>query len=216
MENSVIVDEHMCVALVGFNNLVAASISHYLNVQNAINTISLSEHDNLRGSFSDVVKVDAIIYNADRVDFKTIVKSARDHGLKDQPKICVFREAMDPAFTKVAFREKVDGIFDSHVSLEALPEALRLVVQGERFVPATVFQLESIDQCDSAKSGKDLTALELSVLSLMSEGDTNKEVALKTGSTEVKVKMWSRSICQKLNARNRTHACMIAVRLGMI
>ncbi|RGP36916.1 hypothetical protein D1012_12245 [Pseudotabrizicola alkalilacus] len=45
---------------------------------------------------------------------------------------------------------------------------------------------------------------------------TNKEIARIEGFTEVIVKMHMRSICAKLNAKNRTHAAMIARQMSII
>jgi two-component system nitrate/nitrite response regulator NarP len=44
----------------------------------------------------------------------------------------------------------------------------------------------------------------------VSEGKTNKAIAIELDSTEVAIKMKMRGICSKLDAKNRAHAAMIA------
>ena len=54
-----------------------------------------------------------------------------------------------------------------------------------------------------------------SMLRAVRDGLMNKEIAARMGLSEVTVKMHVRSICSKLNARNRTQAAIIAETLGL-
>lgn len=56
----------------------------------------------------------------------------------------------------------------------------------------------------------------MSVLRLLVKGQTNKEIARELDSTEVRVKMHLRSICSRLNAKNRTQAALIAEHSGLV
>lgn len=51
---------------------------------------------------------------------------------------------------------------------------------------------------------------------MLSEGRTNKEIANLFDDTEVAVKMHMRSICRKLNARNRAHVVTIGKERGLL
>jgi DNA-binding NarL/FixJ family response regulator len=61
-----------------------------------------------------------------------------------------------------------------------------------------------------------LSPAELRVLSLIAEGNTNKEIAEVLSLTEDAVKGQVRNILSKLGANDRTHAVTIAVRRGII
>ena len=61
-----------------------------------------------------------------------------------------------------------------------------------------------------------LTVREESILRLMAEGKTNKAIADKLGFAEVTVKKHVQEIIAKLYASDRTHAAVIAMRLGVI
>jgi DNA-binding NarL/FixJ family response regulator len=77
---------------------------------------------------------------------------------------------------------------------------------------ASASSTEGVDEPNT----ESLTELELSILRFAADGMTNKEIALQIDGTEVAVKMHMRAICQKLNARNRTHAAIIARQLTLI
>jgi DNA-binding NarL/FixJ family response regulator len=61
-----------------------------------------------------------------------------------------------------------------------------------------------------------LTSREESILRLMAEGKTNRAIAETLGFAEVTIKKHVQDIIAKLYASDRTHAAIIAVRLGFI
>jgi DNA-binding NarL/FixJ family response regulator len=66
-------------------------------------------------------------------------------------------------------------------------------------------------------SGEDaLTAREIEVLRLIALGNANKEIAVQLSSTEEAVKSRVKHILVKLNANDRTHAAMVALKRGII
>jgi DNA-binding NarL/FixJ family response regulator len=61
-----------------------------------------------------------------------------------------------------------------------------------------------------------LSPLEVRVLRLIAEGNSNKEIAARLSVTEDSVKGHVRNILSKLGANDRTHAAMIGIRRGII
>ncbi|MHC9237373.1 response regulator transcription factor [Pseudooceanicola sp. 502str34] len=61
-----------------------------------------------------------------------------------------------------------------------------------------------------------LTPRELDVVRAIAAGDSNKEIARSLGLQEVTVKLHVKTLSRKLNARNRTHAAMLARDLRLI
>ena len=88
---------------------------------------------------------------------------------------------------------------------------IRLVMAGRRGIPTAV----------AAKLAEHtpriaLTPREIEVVSLMSTGLTNAQIAGRIGRTEETVKVHVKNILQKLDVRDRTAAVTIAVRRGFI
>jgi len=63
--------------------------------------------------------------------------------------------------------------------------------------------------CTCGKS--ELTPREGDVLAMLKKGDTNKEIADALGLQVVTIKLHVRGIMRKFNAKNRTHAVVMAL-----
>ena len=92
-----------------------------------------------------------------------------------------------------------------------LVRAIRAVHAGQKAIPADVaVQLSGYIAADA------LSPREIEVLSTISEGKSNKIVADKLQITEDTVKGHVSSIMSKLQANDRTHAVLIALRRGFL
>jgi DNA-binding NarL/FixJ family response regulator len=92
-----------------------------------------------------------------------------------------------------------------------LLRTIRLVHEGDKTLsPEVSFQLAE------HAAEETLSPTEVRVLRLIADGNSNKEIAAKLSATEDTVKGQVRSILSKLNANDRTHAAIIAVKRGII
>ena len=92
-----------------------------------------------------------------------------------------------------------------------LVDTIRIVHSGKNRIPA-----EIASEVASHLTSDSLSAREIEVLRMVREGWSNKVVADRLKISEDTVKGHMRSILSKLNANDRTHAVMIAVRRGFI
>ena len=92
-----------------------------------------------------------------------------------------------------------------------LLETIRSVHAGKKALSSEAsFQLAEHATHDA------LTAAEIRVLRLISEGNANKEIAAQLSVSEETIKGQVRNILSKLGANDRTHAAMIGLRRGII
>ena len=92
-----------------------------------------------------------------------------------------------------------------------LLDTIRAVHAGRKNLsPEVSFELAEHVAEDS------LTPLEVRVLRLIAEGNSNKEIAARLSVSEDSVKGHVRNILSKLGASDRTHAAMIGVKRGII
>jgi len=92
-----------------------------------------------------------------------------------------------------------------------LIRAIHTVHAGQRAIPPEIaVQLSGYIDADA------LTPREVEVLSTLSQGNSNKIVADKLRITEDTVKGHVSSIMSKLQASDRTHAVLIAIRRGFL
>jgi DNA-binding NarL/FixJ family response regulator len=88
---------------------------------------------------------------------------------------------------------------------------IRAVQAGKKTMsPEVTFQLADHATDDA------LTPAEIRVLSLIAEGNANKEIAAQLSTSEDTVKGQVRNILSKLGAKDRTHAAMIGLKRGII
>jgi DNA-binding NarL/FixJ family response regulator len=92
-----------------------------------------------------------------------------------------------------------------------LLRTIRAVHEGNKTLsPEVSFQLVE------HAAEETLSPTEVRVLRLIADGNSNKEIAVKLSATEDTVKGQVRSILSKLNANDRAHAAIIAVKRGII
>ena len=92
-----------------------------------------------------------------------------------------------------------------------LLDTIRAVHAGKKSLSAEVsFQLAEHATDDA------LTPAEVRVLTLIAQGNANKEIAAQLGTTEDTVKGQVRGILSKLGAKDRTHAAMIGLKRGIL
>ncbi|KUF11293.1 response regulator [Pseudoponticoccus marisrubri] len=108
-----------------------------------------------------------------------------------------------------ALRGGAQGFIPKTLSARSLLTAARFMAAGEVYVPVEFMQ------ADSAGAPGPLTRRELDVLRGICEGKANKEIARDLDLQEVTVKLHVKTLSRKLEARNRTHAAMIARDRGL-
>lgn len=92
-----------------------------------------------------------------------------------------------------------------------LIDAIRVVHEGGRRIPAEVAMALARHYTDDA-----LTEREIQVLRLVAAGNSNKRVGDHFNVSEGTVKTHMKSILDKLDANDRTHAVAIAVQRGIL
>ena len=101
------------------------------------------------------------------------------------------------------------GFVPKKMPARSLVAAVDLMAQGETFAPVGLM----IPDADAPLAL--LTRRELQVLRGICDGKSNKQIARDLGLQEVTVKLHTKVLSRKLQARNRTHAAMIARNGGL-
>ena len=100
------------------------------------------------------------------------------------------------------------------VSGRDLVQALRVVMQGERYISPSLGAM-LLSDVDSGKAGtrrpiaNDLNSREAAILSLVTQGLTNKQIAARLQLSDKTVKHYMTSVFQKLHVRNRLEAALL-------
>lgn len=166
---------------------------------------------------SDVVLMDVRLPGQSGVD---VLKTVRDRGLAT-PIILVTTFDDDEVFFR-AIQAGANGFIRKDSSLADLTSCIDKVISGERVFRPSVTRtarsgLEALQpKFESLDLPEPLTKKEAEVLSLMTAGMSNKEIAESLGVTEATIKTHASTIFAKLGVRDRVRAVLKGLEIGYI
>jgi len=117
------------------------------------------------------------------------------------------------AVAEQALAEGAAGFLPKTMSTKTLIAAIRFMAAGEIYAPMTM--MTEREAPSATLGGAQLTTRETEVLRLLCQGMANKEIARELDLQKVTVKLHVKTLYRKIDARNRTHAAMIAKEAGL-
>lgn len=105
------------------------------------------------------------------------------------------------------------GFLPKTMAAKSLVNAIRFMAMGETYVPHDFMNAEP-EEVD-IPIAKSLTEREMQVLGGLCQGQSNKEIARELDLQEVTIKLHVKTLCRKIEAKNRTQAAMIAKEAGL-
>jgi DNA-binding NarL/FixJ family response regulator len=139
--------------------------------------------------------------------------------------VIVLTENPNDAYVIDAIHAGAGGyVFLHDVSPKALIKNILSVVEGDTQMSTALLRaaVENLLQngrktlAERTAEAAHLTAREVDVLRLLGNGDSNKEIGGKLGITPDTTKKHVRNVIDKLQARSRTHAAIIAAQAGIV
>ncbi|MGB2194895.1 MAG: response regulator [Planktomarina sp.] len=105
------------------------------------------------------------------------------------------------------------GFLPKTMGAKSLVNAVRFMAAGDVYAPIKFMTNDSTEELNPLAKG--LSVRELQVLGGLCQGLANKEIARDLELQEVTIKLHVKTLCRKLNAKNRTHAAMMAKEAGL-
>ena len=121
-----------------------------------------------------------------------------------------------PAVVADVLQMGAAGIVLKTTSLKDLANEVRFMAAGGRYIPVELIETGPVRTRSRDVSSTPLSARETTVLDLLGEGKSNREIGADLSLAEATVKMHVKSICSKLGASNRTQAVIVAQDMGLI
>lgn len=166
-----------------------------------------------RGQDGDVLLLDLELPGLDGFDGLRAL-----HARNPELPIVVVADSDHEANVSMAIDNGASGFIPESSSAELFVNALRLVLSGNVYVPPSAFRKRfeadarpSPARQQQADELTSLTPRQREVLSLIAQGDSNKEMAGKLGIAEGTIRIHVAAILKGLNLRNRTQAALLAV-----
>ncbi|MFW8636120.1 response regulator transcription factor [Cribrihabitans pelagius] len=105
------------------------------------------------------------------------------------------------------------GFLPKTMGAQSLLNAVRFMSAGEIYVPVNLMREEAA--APAHPLAERLSPRELEVLNGLCRGLSNKEIARELELQEVTIKLHVRTLCRKLEAKNRTQAALTAKEAGL-
>ena len=118
--------------------------------------------------------------------------------------VSILSGTASPAIAQDAIAAGAMGFVPKTLGSKSMVSAVKFMAMGEVYAP-----FEFMQQTQDKTVGN-LTERETAVLQGICEGKSNKEIARDLDLQEVTIKLHVKTLSRKLEARNRTHAAMIA------
>lgn len=159
----------------------------------------------------DVVLMDLVMPEMDGVDAIRVIRER-------VPEIQVIALTSFPEdeWVHSALQAGAIGYLLKDVSAEQLAEAIRSAYAGRPTLGPDAARALMRAATEPPAPGRDLTARELSVLSLMAQGLSNPEIAAQLMVSRSTVKFYASSILSKLGATSRTEAVALAIKHHLV
>lgn len=163
----------------------------------------------------DAKDIDVVALDLNMPDMNGVQGVSRMRGaLKNEVPVALMGHTLDPQQMRDALRLGAAGFLPYSMTSDTLLSALRLMASGEIFIPVSVAEHVQTAKPSNAKDTF-LSKREREVLDGLLSGHSNKQIADRIGLSEVTIKYHLKSLRSKLGARNRTHAALRAIELGM-
>lgn len=124
--------------------------------------------------------------------------------------VAILSGTASPQVASEALDAGAAGFIPKTLGTKSMISAIRFMLAGEVFVPFNF--LRQPEQ----KTVGNLTERETEVLRALGDGKSNKEIARDLQLQEVTIKLHVKTLCRKLDAKNRTQAAMIARDRGLL
>lgn len=126
---------------------------------------------------------------------------------------CIVSASTSQSHIQTAFNLGVRGFIQKTAEIIEIQEALRKLHRGKQYIPDSTWKPH---RSSPSIGGVKITARQKEVLTLISEGRSNKEISLKLDMAESTVKRHAYNLFKLLNAKNRVDAVKIAQKKGIL
>lgn len=196
------------------HDLVREAIAAYLRSDG----VEAVDHaSSLDGALSAVAAAeggyDVILLDYDMPGMAGLKGLARMRDAAAETPVALISGAANRSVAEEALAMGAAGFVPKTMAAGSLVNAVRFMAAGEQYAP--VKWMTEAEKEEANPLAEKLSERELQVLGGLCHGKSNKEIARDLDLQEVTIKLHVKTLCRKLDAKNRTQAAMIAKEEGL-
>ena len=195
------------------HDLVRETISAFLERENDFEVTAADSYDAAAAIIGEHGPFDLVLLDYEMPGMNGLNSLSAAIELNDGKPVGLLSGVADKSIAEQALGLGAAGFLPKTMASKSLVNAVRFMAAGEKYAPVDFMtQAESTNRHPLQDK---LSEREMAVLSGLTRGLSNKEIAREIDLQEVTIKLHVKTLCRKLEARNRTHAAMIAKDAGL-
>ena len=203
----------MRILLADDHELVRETIAAFLETEDGFSVVQSSDIADVENALKTHEPFDLILLDYEMPGMNGLEGLEKIMSLVGRKPVALISGSANKAIAEKALEQGAAGFLPKTMAAASLVNAVKFMAMGEKFAPVDFMSKE--DEKTKHPFHDLLSPREMQVLSGLTRGLANKEIAREIDLQEVTIKLHVKTLCRKLDAKNRTHAAMIAKEAGL-
>ena len=195
------------------HDLVRDTLASFLSAEGGFDVTLAKDLDEACGAIETEPKFDLVLLDYGMPGMNGLEGLSRALKLSSGGAVAIMSGTATKAVAQDAIDAGARGFMPKTMAAKSLVNAVKFMAMGETYVPLDFLNAE--EPAKENPLADKLTERELQVLNGLCRGLANKEIARELDLQEVTIKLHVKTLCRKLQAKNRTHAAMIGKETGL-